>query len=114
MTWRTIDIEALSAASQNLIGYGKRHVVARSIGTGQHAAIEIRIRLEMPTSHRARDRRSGGTQIRVKIACGQRLETRLVVHVLPASGQQQQGDYPWRKKPLAEAQHNQLGTSETD
>src|SRR5215469_7908783 len=105
MTWRTIDIEALSAASQNLIGYGKRHVVARSIGTGQHAAIEIRIRLEMTASHGALDRRSRGTQIRVEIAFGQRLEMGLVVHVLPASSQQQHGENP-RREQLAEAQHN--------
>ena len=47
--------------------------------------------MQLAAGDRAFDRRARRAQVGVEIALGERLEARLVVHILTASGQDEQG-----------------------
>src|SRR5690348_15255494 len=86
MARSAIDVKALLTAFQNVHSHGKRHYIAGIVA--DLAGIEIGVGIEMAASHSARNQRTRGALVGIKVAACQRLVTGLVVHVLTAACQQ--------------------------
>src|SRR5579864_9162593 len=88
MAWRTINVKSLAPAIQVGLRDRKRHIVP---GIAAHfARIKICIFVNLAASNRSIYRHSRRAQIGIKIALRQRLEARLIVHVLAAASKRQQ------------------------
>ena len=89
MTRSAVNVIALLSAGQQFCGDREGHVVSGIVA--QLAGVKICVFLQLATRNGAFDRRAGGAQVRVEIAARERFEARLVVHILAASGQGEQG-----------------------
>ena len=87
MAGSAINVKALAATIQHFLGDRKRHVVARVFPN--FSGVEISVLIELAAGHRAFNRRTRRAQVGIEITFGQRLEPRLVVHILAATGQGQ-------------------------
>src|SRR2546426_313226 len=76
------------AASQNVRRNRKWHVVAGIVS--DFSAVKIGVLVQLASRDGTLNWRTGGTQVSVKIALPQRLEARLIVHVLAAAGKRRQ------------------------
>src|SRR2546428_5562806 len=76
------------AASQNSRRNRKWHVVAGIVS--DFSAVKIGVLVQLASRDGTLNWRTGGTQVSVKIALPQRLEARLIVHVLAAAGKRRQ------------------------
>ena len=88
MTGSAINVVALLSAGQKFVGDRKGHVVSGIVA--DLSGIEIGVFVQLAAGDRALDRRTRRTQVGIEIARGQRLEARLVVHILTAAGQGQE------------------------
>src|SRR5579864_55951 len=91
MAGSAINIEALAPAIQIRLRDRERHVIA---GIVAHlAGIEISVFVELAAGDGPRYRLTGRAEIRIKITFGERLEARLVVHVLTTARQKEGREY---------------------
>jgi hypothetical protein len=78
-----VNVITLLSACEKFCGDWKGHVVSRIVA--QLSRVKICVIVQLAAGNRAFDWRTRGAQVAVEIALGERLESRLVVHVLPAS-----------------------------
>jgi hypothetical protein len=86
MTGSAINVVALASALENSHGHGKRHVVARIVA--ELSGIEITIFVQFAPGDSALYRRPLGALVGVEVATGERVLSRLHLHVEPAAGEQ--------------------------
>jgi hypothetical protein len=80
------DVEAFSAAGQDLFGDGEGHDLAGVVA--DLAGVEIGVFVELSAGDGAFDGRTGGALVRVEVAAGERILARLYMHVDAAGGGQ--------------------------
>src|SRR4029077_13754429 len=88
-TGSAVDVVTLLSAGQKFVGDRKGHVVSGIVA--KLSGVEIVVLVQLAAGDRAFNWRTRRPQISIEIAFGQRLEARLIVHVLTAPGQCQQG-----------------------
>src|ERR1019366_1125604 len=91
VTGRTVDVEPLLAAQDQRLGnrHGK---LVRKFAVGAFTGGEQRVVVEMAARHGAFGDGAGGAAVGEEIAGPQRNVLRLIVHVLSAGGQQEEGE----------------------
>ena len=87
VTGSAVNVVTLLSAGEKFRGDWKGHVVSGIVA--QLSRVEISVIVQLPAGDRALDRRARRAQVGVEIALRERLEARLVVHVLTASGENQ-------------------------
>ena len=78
------NVEALATAGQDFFGDGEGHDVARVVA--DLASVEIGVFVELSTGDGAIDGLAGGALVDVEVAAGERVLTRLDLHVEAAGG----------------------------
>src|SRR5262249_51989268 len=104
---RTVDVEAVLAASHDFRRNRKGHVVARVVA--DFSRVEVRVFMQLLARDCTSDRIARRTQIGVESIFSQWFELRLIVHVLPAAAQNKHGQQYARAKGRF-----QLGTSDIE
>src|SRR5579863_356539 len=95
MTRRAINIEPLTPASQHSLGDGKRHVITWA--AADSSGVKVCVRVQLASGHSSLHRWPSRTLVGIKITHGQRLEARLIVHVLAAAGENPYGKQAERR-----------------
>src|ERR1700683_861078 len=99
MTRRAENIETLLAALQHFFGHRERHRVAGIVTN--LASVEIRILVQLSAGDRPVYRRPLGALVGKEVAAGERILTRLDVHVDAAAGEKSDhGQQRSQEKPL--------------